>query len=115
MGQVEQRGNQGESSKDVGTVGPGELGQSPSAAGSPAPEWERVDSGVTSSQQYPEQALPIEGELQPMDCGLPRTQNGWQEGWNMAHTQDQAGMGGTQQKMGIKTIMGSRGWLQPVQ
>lgn len=33
----------------------------------------------------------------------------------MAHTWGQAGTGGTQQKVGMATIMGSRGWLQPVQ
>lgn len=76
--------------------------------------------GVTSSQLYPEQALPIEGELQPVDCGLPRTQlgaevDGWQEGWSVAPAWGQVGMGGTQQKMGMETMTGSRGWLQPVQ
>lgn len=78
------RRNSGES-REKATVGPEEPGHSPLAAGSPAPGWERVDLGVTSSQQYPEQALPIKGELQPMDCGLPRMQlgaeaDGWQEG-----------------------------------
>lgn len=33
----------------------------------------------------------------------------------MAHAWGQAGTGGTQQKMGMETITGSRGWLQPVQ
>lgn len=110
----------GESSRAMGTVGPGEPGCSPLAAGSPAPGWERVDLGVTSSQQYPEQALPVRGELQPTDCGLPRTQlgaeaDGWQKGWSMAHTWGQAGTGRTQHKIGVETITGSRGWLQPVQ
>lgn len=56
-----------------------------------------MDLGITSSPQYPEQALPIEGELQPMDRRLPRMQSEWVAGrkdkGSTAHAWGKAGTG----------------------
>lgn len=93
-------GKQGESSRDVGTVDPGQPGHSRGCRAS--------SSGVGEGRQHSEQALPWEGA----EWELPRVQpeQGQQEERNVAHAWGQTG-----RKMGIETITGGRVWLQPVQ
>lgn len=111
-GQAEQWGEQAASSRGMGATGPGSWDLAISLRESSSRTGE-VWFGGTSSQRCPGQALPIEGETQPLTWPGAEAE-GWQQGQSVGHTWGQAGTGRSAES-GDENCHREHGWLQPVQ